>query len=88
MRGVKVVFAFFPWRVTVTDTGQEDKVVQNWISSMPVRQSMRTVDLLPILKAAEKIRPQFLVADGHPNEHGHETIARALAAALRESGVK
>lgn len=86
MRGVKVVFAFFPWRITVTDAGQEDRIVKKWIGS--VGQSARTVDLLPVLKEALKVGPQFLVADGHPNERGHETIASALAAALREVLVK
>jgi len=83
-RGIKVVFAFFPWRLTVVDAVQEDKIVHRWISSVPVGSSIRAVDLLPILRGAQKIRPQFLVADGHPNEHGHETIARALVAALRD----
>ncbi len=44
-------------------------------------QDIRHLDILPVLRAASR-QPYFGDGDGHPNPHGHELIANAVAKRL------
>jgi lysophospholipase L1-like esterase len=85
--GIRVIVGRFPWSVTVLKLEVEDDLRSLWINALEPSPSVKVVDLWHHLLEAQKREPQFLLADGHPNAAGHNTIALALKSAVVESEV-
>jgi lysophospholipase L1-like esterase len=81
-RGIKVLLAFYPWRVSVEDPTATDRHRTDWMLRAAQDKGAGVLDLLPALRAARTQQSQWLKADSHPNEAGHQTIAAALALAV------
>ena len=62
----------------------EDRLRREWIVDLQDR-GVRYVDLLDALRASPS-QPYFEGVDGHPNEHGHQVTAAAVAESVNAAG--
>jgi hypothetical protein len=69
--------------VGITELLAVEKRLKDEFESSLMNAGITSFDVLPALQAAT-LQPYFENADGHPNETGHQIIARAVVARLQD----